>query len=246
MTRNIDTATLEDAIVRNGAPTLDGIKPASLFTFPGTFLAGADATDLERAAAHGRRVALLRAMARCRDRLKGTGVRLRVLVWRGCGALIYLYRPALLTAYLSDPRAAVPLQRAGYPVHDVSACLDLLAVRIALRGKHATIARGARADAERNRTVHGSATEAANAGTPCAQRCEFPHELGFFLGYPYADVTGFIEHGGKGFILMGPWKVYQDRAGALAQFERMRASTKRCSERYRHGTRLEELAARIA
>ena len=37
---------------------------------------------------------------------------------------------------------------------------------------------------------------------------EFPHEIGFFLGYPYEDVIGFIEHEGKDYAYKGYWKVY--------------------------------------
>ena len=36
----------------------------------------------------------------------------------------------------------------------------------------------------------------------------FPHEIGFFLGYPYDDVIGFIEHEGKDYAYKGYWKVY--------------------------------------
>ena len=39
---------------------------------------------------------------------------------------------------------------------------------------------------------------------------EFPHELGIFLGYPLADVKGFIEHNGKDFLYQGYWKVYEN------------------------------------
>lgn len=39
---------------------------------------------------------------------------------------------------------------------------------------------------------------------------EFPHELGIFLGYPLADVKGFIEHKGKDFLYQGYWKVYEN------------------------------------
>lgn len=42
------------------------------------------------------------------------------------------------------------------------------------------------------------------------QCAEFPHELGIFLGYPLADVKGFIEHKGKDFLYQGYWKVYGD------------------------------------
>ncbi|MDR0381148.1 MAG: DUF3793 family protein [Oscillospiraceae bacterium] len=54
----------------------------------------------------------------------------------------------------------------------------------------------------------------------------FPHEVGFFLGYPTEDVIGFIEHKGRGCKLSGPWKVYGDvtRAQALfSEYERCRA-----------------------
>lgn len=37
---------------------------------------------------------------------------------------------------------------------------------------------------------------------------EFPHEIGMLLGYPLCDVTGFIEHRGKNFLMSGYWKVY--------------------------------------
>ena len=52
----------------------------------------------------------------------------------------------------------------------------------------------------------------------------FPHEVGVFLGYPLADVRGFMHdpHGG---VLCGCWKVYADAAAAERTFERYR----RCS-----------------
>lgn len=37
---------------------------------------------------------------------------------------------------------------------------------------------------------------------------DFPHEIGFFLGYPPQDVIGYIEHGGKNCKYCGMWKVY--------------------------------------
>jgi hypothetical protein len=38
----------------------------------------------------------------------------------------------------------------------------------------------------------------------------FPHEVGFFLGYPIDDVLGFVEHKGQNYKLCGYWKVYGD------------------------------------
>lgn len=47
---------------------------------------------------------------------------------------------------------------------------------------------------------------------------EFPHEMGLLLGYPLADVNGFIENQGKNYLLSGYWKVYEDPDGARKLF----------------------------
>jgi hypothetical protein len=39
---------------------------------------------------------------------------------------------------------------------------------------------------------------------------DFPHEIGFFLGYPEEDVLGFIENKGQNYKHCGLWKVYGD------------------------------------
>lgn len=38
----------------------------------------------------------------------------------------------------------------------------------------------------------------------------FPHEIGFFLGYPPADVVGFMLYGGRRCKHCGMWKVYSN------------------------------------
>lgn len=38
----------------------------------------------------------------------------------------------------------------------------------------------------------------------------FPHEIGAFLDYPVEDVRGFIRQEGKGSLLTGYWKVYEN------------------------------------
>ena len=48
---------------------------------------------------------------------------------------------------------------------------------------------------------------------------EFPHEVGLFLGYPPADVDGFM-HRKDSYKLCGLWKVYDDVEGAIRQFAR--------------------------
>ncbi len=47
----------------------------------------------------------------------------------------------------------------------------------------------------------------------------FPHEIGLLLGYPAADVAGFILNGGKDFLYSGYWKVYENLEERLEIFE---------------------------
>jgi len=54
----------------------------------------------------------------------------------------------------------------------------------------------------------------------------FPHEIGVFLGYPLADVQGFIANHGKNCLLCGCWKVYSDPESARRTF----ANYDRCRE----------------
>ena len=51
---------------------------------------------------------------------------------------------------------------------------------------------------------------------------DFPHEIGVFLGYPLADVIGFIENDGRNCLCCGCWKVYSNECDALRAFARFR------------------------
>ena len=112
MTRTIDIPTYQTAVVRNCSPTLAGIKPASLFTYPGVYAN----QNGKPSAAHieERRSRLLAVITQCNRELQPLGIHMSVLVWRPCGALIYVYRPADLMRYLSDPRATTALAAEGY------------------------------------------------------------------------------------------------------------------------------------
>lgn len=90
MTRTIDIPTFQAAVVRNCSPTLAGIKPASLFTYPGTYAHRDGSTTTEAIAE--RRARLLNVIAQCNRELDPLGIHLSVLVWRPCGALVYVYR----------------------------------------------------------------------------------------------------------------------------------------------------------
>ena len=69
---------------------------------------------------------------------------------------------------------------------------------------------------------------------------DFPHEVGLFLGYPPADVDGFMhrKHACK---LSGIWKVYDDVESASRQFARCKRCTEIYLQRYRQGYSLDRL-----
>ena len=48
-----------------------------------------------------------------------------------------------------------------------------------------------------------------------AQREDFPHEIGLFLGYPLGDVIGFIKNAGQNCKCVGCWKVYCNECEAI-------------------------------
>ena len=70
---------------------------------------------------------------------------------------------------------------------------------------------------------------------------DFPHEVGLFLGYPPADVEGFI-HRREAFKLSGLWKVYDDVEGAIRQFDRCRHCTEVYLNCLSRGISLDRLA----
>lgn len=74
-----------------------------------------------------------------------------------------------------------------------------------------------------------------------AQNGTFPHEIGCFLGYPPADVEGFMVHKAQAFLLTGYWKVYGDVEKAKARFAAYDSCHARYLERWRSGARLPDL-----
>ena len=227
MTWPIDVQALEQAIVRNCSPTLAALKPASLFTFPGSFTAQAP-EDQSEANAH--RQAFLEAVKYCQRQVSSAGVSIRVLAWKRCGALVYVYRPRELAAYLVDRRAAHPLENEGYRPGNLDACLDELSRRLQNRSNAAV----KRANDE-------------SKPCPCSNRVcrnEFPHEIGFFLGYPYEDVIGFIKNHGQNYLEVGPWKVYANQNQARRTFARFRRCASIYARAYRCGQSLRRLTVR--
>lgn len=73
----------------------------------------------------------------------------------------------------------------------------------------------------------------------------FPHEVGVFLGYPLADVEGFIENKGKNYKCSGIWKVYGNEQETLELFERYKKCTERFREMYAEGKSITELTKAV-
>ena len=69
----------------------------------------------------------------------------------------------------------------------------------------------------------------------------FPHEIGFFLGYPANDVRCFIENPNKNLKCVGCWKVYSNERRAKRLFEKYRLCTRELEKRYKNGSSLEQL-----
>lgn len=63
----------------------------------------------------------------------------------------------------------------------------------------------------------------------------FPHEIGFFLGYPLEDVIQFERLKGTGFKFSGYWKVYGDIESAMTLMNRYKNCSTYCSKQLELG-----------
>ncbi|HCK88239.1 MAG TPA: DUF3793 domain-containing protein [Erysipelotrichaceae bacterium] len=73
---------------------------------------------------------------------------------------------------------------------------------------------------------------------------EFPHEIGFFLGYPAEDVLGFMHDPDTGCVHHGLWKVYGDAEKAEAKFRQYDACLRIYRKRLALGIDLRDLAVK--
>ncbi|MBE5924855.1 MAG: DUF3793 family protein [Lachnospiraceae bacterium] len=70
---------------------------------------------------------------------------------------------------------------------------------------------------------------------------DFPHEIGFFLGYPEKDVKGFMNSPEEGVLSIGYWKVYGDVEEAEQTFKIFNKCTEVYCKALKHGKSLEQL-----
>ena len=171
------------------APTLAGLKPASLFRYqPGAGQSGSAMAAAWHAALCDRGVAV-RVLKNC----PRTGA-----------VLVYVYRPAQMDTLLKNCDVLHFLQSEGYRPGTADALLAQLSQWLCCEG-------------------------------------DFPHEVGIFLGYPLADVVGFIQNHGQNFTACGHWKVYTDPAAAQQQFARYKKCETIYTRCYRRGTPIRRL-----
>lgn len=183
----------EQSLIEQSAPTLAGLKTASLFT--------AEFTD---------RRELHEALCSLNQRLSTKGVRVIPVRYYEKRVLLYVYRPRLLAQDLGNKDAMEILESLGYPC----SCVDRSVVKLVNR---------------------------------LAEQEEFPHEIGFFLGYPPEDVMGFMQdckNGCRSCIYTGDWKVYKDADAAINRFNMFRKCRRVYKERAREGYTLDRLTVR--
>ena len=205
---------LEKKLVHHCAPTLAGLKPANLFVCREGIECDGDL------GAHPSGMApescrFSRELAACRNTFDPCGVRIEVLARRKTGLLLYVYRPTMLKENLSQPNVAQFLSNEGYDPTDLSACIMKL-----------------------HRRICGTDLAATLSGS-----CAFPHEIGFFLGYPYDDVVGFIENKGENCLCTGCWKVYSRERDAQACFCCYKTCTAAYEDLYDEGVAIDCLAS---
>ena len=103
----------EEAMARNCAPTLAGIKTGNLFSYP-----YASITEMREAVRSWNR------------RLRRKGIRVLPLQYRNRHALIYIYRPAQLSEDLHDASAREILRHCGYEPDRTGRCIARLMQRL--------------------------------------------------------------------------------------------------------------------
>ena len=141
------------------------------------------------------------------ESFKPRGISLHLLRRTESAALIYMCRDSAMKNILSDPCVQLFLNDFGY--ENCYGCDGCSSCCCSLD--------------ECLRHLQTRLTDERKS-----ENMSFPHEIGIFLGYPLADVSGFIENEGRNCKLIGPWKVYGDVTSA----ERAFAKFEKCTSIY--------------
>lgn len=204
---------LERSILTWCSPTLAGVKPASTFSFMRYHCVGR-MPDGRQLMAELRDDLLDAELRDVNAATEPRGVRVEVFARRRGSTMIYVHRPGLFGEFMDLEPVATLLEVEGYDVRDPRACLLHLRDRIASFDRCPRDAYG---------------------------RDRYPHEIGFFLGYPLNDVLAFVRHRQRGVLLRGCWNVYGDVAHAQGVFNMYDALTGMRMTRYERGVPFAEL-----
>lgn len=217
ITRSVEAhASLEQDIVRYAAPVLAGIRASAMFSCPLT------RKPLEQMAVERPQVLLEKefdeTLAHCRRQLWPFDVSIIVLAHRESSALVFIYRPRLLRRAIACPAAAEKLAALGYEPLYLGKSINELKAR--LRSFDAL---------DRPRDFW-----------------DFPHEVGYFLGYPPADVMAYTRNRGANYTASGTWQVYGCKrrvAAVKPRFAAFAECTRAYWKLYLDGASLSHLAA---
>lgn len=252
MDRQVTADEFEDVLVRMCAPTLLGAKPANMFTFTGCYadvapqLRACEDRQVVRGVCPGEQDAVCEGLRAC-----STSEPLNAGLFHdtcSCGPC-----PCSTPQQRRDELQAVA-QRFDRELRPFDMRVQVIAWRafgaivLVYRpqqlGAHLGDPRIAAALARRGYPVENGSLEdlLAHLMQRFAQE-KLPHEIGFFLGYPYEDVAGFVQHQGRNFRYSGCWKVYGDPRPAIKRFARYRRCTRRCARLRRAGVTVTDIAA---
>lgn len=207
------THALERAILSWCSPTLAGVKPASTFSFM-RYHCVERTPDGRQIMAELRDDVLDAVLRRINAATEPKGVRVEVFARRKGSTMMYVHRPGLFDEFIGVEPVATMLEIEGYDVRDARACL------LRLRDRIVSFDRCPRDGYGRDR---------------------YPHEIGFFLGYPLNDVLAFVRQRQRGVLLRGCWNVYGDVAHAQSTFNMYDTLTGLRVARYEEGISFAEL-----
>lgn len=109
----MNAITMEKGLIEHCAPTLAGMKSASLFNY-----------------FHNGEQIVREELRKMNDLLNEKGVYIEALIWREKSALIYVYRMKMLERELKQPGVLELLERYGYENSDIESCMNHLKYRL--------------------------------------------------------------------------------------------------------------------
>lgn len=212
----MDRKQFDQLLALHCAPTLAGLKAASMVALPGRSLA-----ELQGF------FALYEKCFECK------GLKVLELRRQRAHVLLLIYRPVILQRLLRRSKAQALLAECGYPPRG---SLDELLRHLKER-MHPSGAGGRYAGT-------GDCAGAGGMGAGAGE--SFPHEIGLFLGYPPHDVEGFIRYGGQNFRQCGFWKVYDNEKAVLHLFHCYAACIRRIYDSLQEGASLQSMICSAA